>query len=106
MIKYGVQETNPIPPGYHSVDRSTLVDWTDQRLARITRLRLVSDIGYPVWDVSYCHGVLQDGTECTVQVPFSQLPKHRKLRAIVNYAIADGVNAKKLGIFDAISTLV
>lgn len=103
-------ETNSLPDGraYHAVDRSLTVDWSDPRLARITRLRLLSDPGFPAWDVSYCHGELTDGTACTVSVPFSQLPKGKGAisGAIIAAAKADGVYAKGLGIFDAISTLI
>lgn len=91
---------------YHAVDRSLTVVWTDPRLGRITRLRLLSDPGFHSWDVSYCHGELKDGTPCRVSLPFDQLPKRRWASKIVDYAIADGVHAKKLGVFDAISTLI
>ena len=106
-------ETNGLTDGraYHAVDRSLTVDWTDKRLKRITRLRLLSDPGFPWWDVSYCHGELKDGTPCTVSLPFDQLPKSRAgmggiQKAIVSYAKKDGVYAKGLGVFDAISTLI
>lgn len=108
MAKYGVNETAGLENGlaYHKTDRSTVVDWTDKRLARITRLRLLSDPGYPAWDVSYCHGVLADGTECRVQLPFDQVPKGRVSAFIVDQAKRDGVFAKRLGILSAISTLI
>ena len=79
-----------------------LVGWADPTLKRITRLRLVSDQGCPFWDVSYCWGVLQDGTACRVQLPFGQLPRGRgKVReAILAHARREGVYAKRTGIFD------
>ena len=92
--------------GYHDVDRSLNVYWDDPRLGKITRLRLLSDPGFPYWDVSYCHGELKDGTPCTVTVPFDQLPKRGMGRAIVSFAKQDGIHAKNLGVFDAISTLI
>ena len=80
------------------------VDWSDKRLAKITRLRLISDPLFPYWDLSYCWGVLKDGTKVRVQVPFFQLRK-RSLRAdIIRDAKRDRVYAVGLGIFDAIST--
>ncbi len=84
------------------------VCWTDERLAKITRLRLLSDPGFPVWDVSYCHGELKDGTPCEVSLPFHQLPKGKGgiNGAIIAHAKQDGVFAKGLGIFDVISTLI
>ena len=103
---YGAVETNPIQAGYHdNYHNAPTVDWSDKRLAKITRLRLLSDPGYPYWDVSYVHGVLKDGTVCRVQVPFSQLPKQDKNGIIIAYGKRAGVYAKGLGIFDAISTL-
>ena len=89
MNLYGAIETNPIPQGYHDVDRSTKVDWTDARLAKITRLRMVSDPGFPLWDISYCHGVLKDGTPCRVMLPFSQLPKRTWMCHILDCARQD-----------------
>jgi hypothetical protein len=109
-------ETNPIPADYHEVVTHRIertVDWTEPGL-KILRLRLLSDPGFPMWDVSYCHGVL-DGEPVSVQLPFSQLKKKAAhygrgydksiMTQIVDYAKADGIFAKNLGIFDAISTL-
>ena len=102
-------ETNPLPKHYHDEVTHKItdtVDWNDKRLARIIRLRLLSDPGFPVWDVSYCHGVLKDGTLVDVELPFDQLPKRGMRAAIVQYAKADGVYAVGLGIWGAISTLI
>ena len=98
-------ETNPLPAGWHDRDRNETVDWTDPRLEEITRLRLLSDPGFPAWDVSYCHGRLKDGTEVRVSLPLNSLPTFRFKAAIVNHATEDGVYAKGLRIFAAISTL-
>jgi hypothetical protein len=101
---YGVNETNPLPQGFHDEGWSRTVDWTEKGL-RVTRLRLISDIGFPFWDVSYCFGVI--GTEkVRVALPFSQLPRRGTVRAIVQHAQRDGVFARGLGILDNISTLV
>ena len=83
------------------------VDWADPRLAKVTRLRLLTDPGFPVWDVSYCIGELRDGRTCRVELPFSQLPKSKVKAAILRYAKDDGVYAKGLGLFnpDVISRL-
>lgn len=103
---YGTHETNGLEngPEYHKTERVD-VDWTDKRLKTITRLRIVSDPGFPVWDVTYCHGELQDGTPCAVQLPFSQLPKKNLTGFIIEAAKKDGVFAKGLGILDNISKL-
>ena len=103
-------ETNGLVDGQayhhsHHENHAGLVGWTDDRLSKITRLRLLTDPGFPLWDVSYCHGVLKDGRNCDVELPFSQLPKKKMGNYIVNQAMRDGVHAKSLGLFDAISKL-
>ena len=105
--KYGVREFAPITDALHAVRESVhgTVQWDDPDLKRIVRLRLLSDPGFPVWDVSYCYGQMKDGSYVRVELPFSQLPKHNFKSAIIRYAEKDGVFAKGLGVFDAISTL-
>lgn len=103
---YGTHETNGLVNGtdYHAqYAGARRVDWTEPGL-KITRLRLLSDPGYPAWDVSYCHGEIGE-EKVTVRLPFDQLPKARMLASIVSYAKRDGVNAKRMGVFDAISKL-
>ena len=93
------------------------VDWKDPLLAKIVRLRLLSDPGFPSWDVSYCYGVLKDGTKVTVQLPFNQIPKRWKGNsklgcrgnwwgAIKFYAKKDGVNLWNLKVWESISKLI
>ena len=104
---YGARESNGLENGieYHQQYRNARkVPWTEPGL-KITRLRLLSDPGYPAWDVSYCHGQIGDEKVC-VELPFDQLPKKRMLAAIVTHAKHDGVNARNMGVFDAISTLI
>ena len=103
-----INETNPLvdPAKYHEevtyrIKRT--VYWTEPGL-KITRLRLLGEKGYPAWDVSYVHGEL-DGEPVRVQVPFFQLDKRRWKSEIVEHAKEDGVFAKGLGIFEAVSTL-
>lgn len=105
-----IGESNGLPYGsgqaYHDQwSGARTVDWSEPHL-RITRLRLLSDPGLPWWDVSYCHGHLcHTGEKVRVSLPFSQLPKRGYRRAIVGYAIADGVHARRIGALDNISTL-
>lgn len=81
------------------------VCWTTPHL-RVTRLRLLSDPGFPAWDVSYCHGtIVTTGEQVDVELPFDQLPKRRMRAAIVAAAIRDNVYARGLGILENISTL-
>lgn len=108
---YGTRESNGLLAGsqYHEErarNHAGTVDWTYEGL-RITRLRLLSDPGYPHWDVSYCHGLLPDGRHVDVRLPFSELRKwHKSLKQqIVEYAIQSGISAKRTGILDVISTL-
>lgn len=105
-----MSESNPISafPGYHEQVTDKIagtVDWTTPGL-KIIRLRFLSDVGFPFWDVSYCHGQLPDGKYVDVLLPFSQLRKfnNRINRQIVEFAKQAGINAKRIGIFDAIST--
>jgi len=103
-------ETNPATHdqirGLIDSCRGEIVGWNDSRLRRILRLRLLSDPGFPAWDVSYCYGELKDGTVVQVQLPFSQLMKRKSINSqIVQFAKKDGVFAKGLEIFNAISTL-
>jgi hypothetical protein len=85
-------------------ERIEKVDWTEPGLV-ITRFRLLSDPGFPFWDVSYVHGIL-NGRHVDVSVPFSQLPKYGKggaKAALYKEAKATGKFIK--GLFSAISTL-
>ena len=95
-------ETNPLPKNYHqsiTYKATESVYWTEPGL-KIIRLRLLSDPGFPAWDVSYCHGLL-NGEPVDVQLPFFQLPKGRgKIQAaIIAYAKKDKLFAKGTGIF-------
>ena len=90
---------------YHRVDRTLEVDLADPRLGRITRLRLLSDWGFPLWELSYCHGELKDGTPCRVRLPRYQFKKATLKKELLDMAREAGVYAKGLGLFDAISTL-
>jgi hypothetical protein len=103
---YGAQETNGLTDAqaYHeSVDRSGPL-WTFQELqaagGKVTRLRLLSDPGFPFWDVSYCHGTLPDGRIVPVQTTFFQLPKRNTIGAIINDARVEGYYAQRLGLLD------
>lgn len=106
---YGAQELNGLSSGgdYHAARNENgppeTVDWATPGL-KVTRLRLLSDPGFPLWDVSYCHGVL-DGKPVDVALPFDQLPKRGWKRFLVEQAIRHNVFAKRLGILDAVSTL-
>lgn len=99
--------TNPLtsPDEYHAAyaDAPT-VDWSEKGLT-VTRLRLLSDPGHPIWDVSYCDGRLADGTLVRVQLPFDQVPKSNVTGFIVDEARKAKVYARGLGILNSISLL-
>lgn len=100
-----MNETNPLQ-GKHPDTGKRCVYWTDPSLARITRLRFLSDPGHPFWDLSYCYGQLKDGRYTRVSLPFDRLLKNAPIsKQIVKYAKQDGVYAAGLGIFSVISTL-
>ena len=102
-MSYGVIETNPLSAADKANREAAnkTVYWTEPGLY-ITRLRLLSDPGFPFWDVSYCYGEL-NGTPVRVQVPFSQLPKKNMKAALYEEAKKTGRFIK--GLFDNISTL-
>lgn len=80
-----------------------VIDWDDPDLARVVRLKLVTDFGIPFADVSYCYGETSDGTKVRVRLPFHQVPRRGLTRFIVAQAIEAGVHAKRLGILDAVA---
>lgn len=98
---YGARETGGLHdgPGYHSeFVGAREVDWTEPGLF-ITRLRMVSDPGFPFWDVTYCHGRI--GNEpVVVRLPFDQLPKRGTLAEVVRHAKRDSVFAARLGLLN------
>lgn len=105
MDKYDVHEMNSLGDQEMPAHDARVIYW-DYPGLYVYRLRLLSDPGYPEWDVKYCYGRLDTGELVRVDLPFSQLKKHLPLKEqIVRFASADGVFAKKLGILDNISTL-
>ena len=98
-----IHETNPLDRPYAHPNPNNHVYWTTPGLY-ITRLRLLTDAGFPFWDVSYCHGTV-DGVPCVVDLPFDQLPRRGMQRAIVEAAERDGIHAHGIGILDNLSTL-
>lgn len=80
------------------------VYWTEPGL-KITRLRLLTDRGFPMYDVSYCTGVLPSGEIVDVTLPFQQLNKKSASADIVKYAKEDKFFAAPTGIFSSISIL-
>jgi hypothetical protein len=103
--EYGYYESNPLPKGFHenfTEKASRSIRWNDPELDRIVRLRLLTDPGFPLYDVSYCYGITKDGEPVEVELPFSQLSKGRGKRSwqsdILRHAKRDGVYAKRHGL--------
>jgi hypothetical protein len=103
-VRYGVNEENPLWTS--EVTHETIQDevqLNDPRLDRIARLRLLGDSdgwAYPYLDVSYCYGVLKDGTHVRVHLPEHSFPKRGLKKALVEMAKEAGVYAKGLGLLD------
>jgi hypothetical protein len=91
-----------------AMDHGHPVDLDYSQLHRIVRLRLISDPGYPMWDVSYCYGELKDGTPVRVDLPRYQFSKKNLKGDLIAMCKEVGVYGKGLGLFepDVISTLV
>lgn len=96
-----LNETNPLK--YSGInpddwDDAPYVDWTTPNL-RIVRLRLLSDAGYPEWDISYCYGYV-DGKPVNVSFPFGSIPKRGFKGFIIREAKRAKVFAKGMGLLD------
>jgi|688.fasta_scaffold186882_3 hypothetical protein len=113
--KYGAHEINGLPAGGQqalldrlAADGDAEVYWSDPKLARITRLRLLGDRDFPFFDLSYCYGELKDGRMCRVTLPFHQLRKARWKSELLEWAKRDRVYAKGLGLFapDTVSWVI
>lgn len=112
--RFGVQATNVVDPAawlafLDSVDHADTRNLRDQDLVRIVRLRLLTDSGFPWWDISYCYGQLRDGRFVHVNLGHGQLRKANggyKANLIEIFKEA-GRFAKGMGVFDdgVISTL-
>lgn len=91
-----------------AMDHKDPVDLDNSQLRRIVRLRLVSDPGYPMWDVSYCYGELKDGTPVRVNLPRYQFSKKNLKGDLITMCKEVGVYGKELDLFEphVISTLV
>lgn len=74
---------------HNSLQDTNLVDFrpkrsvshNDSQLKKVVRIRLLSDPGYPFWDVSYIWGILNDGTPVRITPPetFTQIQKGPRL---------------------------
>lgn len=79
-----------------------LIPWSDPNLSRISLLELTCE--HDKYRVSQVLGVMKDGSEVMVAVPFSYLPRWGMRHEIVRWAKKDKVYAHGLELFSSIST--
>jgi hypothetical protein len=99
----GLVSINPLEETGISHDQISYNDrlyWTSPLIKRVVRFRVLTDRGFPMYDISYCYAERIDGKIIPIQLPFHQLTKAKWKTELYNYAKADGVNAKRLGFFD------
>ena len=102
-VRYGVNETNPLwasESTHENVDFSIRCTLGDPRLERITRLRLLTEPGYPYFDISYVYGVLKDGTHVRIDGAPMHLGRKTIKRDLIEWAKGEGAYAKGLGLLD------
>ena len=109
-----VEERGP-QPGQPSKDSVQWHDdgrpaWAQPAFKRFIRVRLISDPGFPFWDVSYAFGEWIDGSITRIHdIPgegaCSQLGKRTWKTSAVREAKRWNVFLKSKGFFDSISTL-
>lgn len=100
---YGVNETNPLwmsESTHENVDFTIHCTLGDPRLERITRLRLLTEPGYPYFDVSYVYGVLKDGTHVRIAGAPMHLGRKTLKRDLIDWAREEKAYAKGLGLLD------
>ena len=102
-LAYGVDETNNIAfaaYNHNDVDYDEYVTLGDPRLKSIDRLRLLTEPGYPYYDISYCYGTLKDGRHVRISNTPMHLPRRNLKGALIQWAKDEGVYAKGLGLLD------
>lgn len=99
---YGNEESNPITDEVKAIREAIeqTVELSDARLVKITRLRLVTDPGFPMYDLSYCYGELRSGEPVRVNLPEWQFSKRTLKRDLIEMCRAAGVYGKGMGILD------
>lgn len=107
---YGVRETNPLSDAGHDWDNFDHDrDYTLSELqaagGTVSRLRLLTEGGYPYMDISYCHATLPNGRN--VRVNLADAPDIRKGKGsqpfkadLIEWAKRQNVYGKKIGLLD------
>lgn len=106
---YGVQEVNGLvdPSAYYQARKNVQFMGLGelQKLGgRVTRLRFLTGSDYSggrIWDVSYCHAELPDGTPVHVHGGPLCIPGKYKVKGeLIAWAKSEGAYAKGLGLLD------
>lgn len=102
-VRYGVNETNPIwasEATHETVDFSVHCTLGDPRVKRVLRLRMLTEPGYPYFDISYCYAELKDGTQVRLAGVPAQVGRKTIKRDLIAWAREEGAYAKGLGLLD------
>lgn len=101
--KYGAIELNGLEnpqAEINKVDYSQNVWLDDPNLVRIIRIRLISDPGFPFWDMSYAWGEMKDGSRVNVKFSTNQFAKRNLKGDLIAEAKRMGRFAKGMGMLD------
>jgi hypothetical protein len=96
-------QSNPLADARYThddVNHGITVELSDPQLVRIDRIRLLTEPGYPVFDVSYVYGTLTTGERVRVDLGTNRLPRKGTRRELVKLAGEAGRYAKGLGMLD------
>lgn len=102
-LAYGVNETNNIAfaaYNHNHIDYDEYVTLGDPRLKSIDRLRLLTEPGFPFYDISYCYGTLKDGRHVRLSGCPQHISKRRPKADLIAWAREEGAYAKGLGLLD------
>lgn len=105
--KYGVIEYNSITPGYHEIERENGSWYELKKSDRIIaeRIRLITDPGFPWFDISYFH-LWVNGTPTEFRdFPVIQLPKKGYKKVLIEECQKQGIFVKDIASDFVISRL-
>lgn len=106
LNNYGVVEINPLSnPDYHYEERE-YIDWSELKNKKgicAERIRFVTDNGFPFFDLSYCHIIINNKKYMVTNTPFEQISKNNFKSNLYKILKKDNVYIK--GFFENISYL-